>query len=103
MDSLQNNGLFFFLDSDTFKVVARAGGVDTEVKRVDFSGDTTFIPSNANNTYRIHYSAGIGRKLSAKIHLEEMTDILVRVESVSDNDTTMTAEIEYLLSNITVN
>ncbi len=57
MDATQANGLFFEWDGLTFNVVARKASTDTEVASASFNGEV-WTPTAANNTFRIHYSAG---------------------------------------------
>ena len=58
MDASETNGLFFEWVGTTFQVTARKGGVDTSVTSDSFSVLPGYTPGNANNTFRIFYSAG---------------------------------------------
>ena len=58
MDSTAQNGLFFEWVGTTFQVTARKAGSDTSVTSALFNGEANWTPGNANNTFRIFYSAG---------------------------------------------
>ena len=58
MDATQLNGLFFEWNNAIFQVTARKAGVDTSVASGSFNGETGWEPGDANNTFRIFYSAG---------------------------------------------
>lgn len=58
MTSDEQNGLFFEWSGMDFRVVARKGGTDTAVSTGSFNGGQKWKPGNANNTFRIFYSAG---------------------------------------------
>ena len=49
----EQDGLYFQWNGTTFQIVSLKGGSETTVDVDNFNKDTTFEPSDANNTYRI--------------------------------------------------
>lgn len=57
LTSDEQDGLYFKWEGETFYVVAKKAGTETKVASTSFNREV-WTPSAANNTFRIHYSAG---------------------------------------------
>ena len=79
-------GLYFKWNGTAFQVVAKKNNVETVVEQADFSDETSWVPTAANNTFRIEYSAGRALFYRARAGHKVLLHEMVRSDEPLVND-----------------